>query len=270
MRWQIQLICKKMGLNIKKLLFAAFCVLGGIGLIGFFFGLFQYKNAEESLRKAESVVLQYQKTIPTDSETEIKSISADAIIDIERLQKENSDVIGYIEIPDTVISYPVMQSAEKDYYLNHDFYGKRSVYGSIYIDPACYEDGIVTLLYGHNMKNGSMFGSLKQYLNSEYLKEHSEIYYTTKDGLSVYQICAIFHGMTTDENLTTCLIPYTNTEFDRLKSIITESGNVYENFESTDHLLILSTCTGSQRKRRLFVVARRTETFDTEGFYDSE
>ena len=82
-------------------------------------------------------------------------------VDIAGLQRVNPDVVAYLQIPDTAVSYPVMRSDEPGYYLTRDFDGIRSVYGSIYVDAACYENGPVTLLHGHNMKNGTMFGSLK-------------------------------------------------------------------------------------------------------------
>ena len=72
-----------------------------------------------------------------------------------------------------------MHSDEPGYYLTRDFDGTRSVYGSIYVDAACYENGPVTLLHGHNMKNGTMFHTLLNYVKADFWKEHPTITFDT-------------------------------------------------------------------------------------------
>ena len=229
----------------RILLSAASIALIVVSAAGLTFGMLRYTKADKGLKHADSVIAEYTYTVTEN------------LVDIAGLQRVNPDVAAYLQIPDTAISYPVMHSDEPGYYLTRDFDGTRSVYGSIYVDAACYENGPVTLLHGHNMKNGTMFGSLKRYRDPEYANSHENVRYTTKDGMEIYQVCAVYDGSVRNLDLMKCTIPYTQEEFDQLKTYITENGAIREDFTWDDKLLVLSTCTGSDKNKRLYVMCKK-------------
>lgn len=86
-------------------------------------------------------------------------------MDLPALQQVNSDVIGWIAIPGTEISYPLVQDTDNDYYLTHTWNQNSSAVGAIFMDCRCSADfsGFNTIVYGHRMNNGSMFAALKHY-----------------------------------------------------------------------------------------------------------
>lgn len=86
------------------------------------------------------------------------------------LYKENSDLIGWLSIDGMEIDYPVMQCEDDEYYLHHDFYGNDSKYGCLYVrKEADINTGSNFIIYGHNMKDGSMFGDLDSYLKESFI-----------------------------------------------------------------------------------------------------
>lgn len=117
-------------------------------------------------------------------------------INFDELQAENPDTIGWIKVPDTNIDYPIVQGTDNDFYLNHDFYGKESVGGSIYLDFESQGDfvGRNNILYGHNMKNGSMFKDVIYYKDEEYFKEHQYFSIYTPDREIKLKAVACYYG----------------------------------------------------------------------------
>lgn len=85
--------------------------------------------------------------------------------------EKNEDYVAYLYIPDTEIEYPVVQR-NNSYYLNHNFYGEKNAHGTIFLDENCSTEDPVLLLHGHHMKDGTMFGSLKQYRDKEIGRAH--------------------------------------------------------------------------------------------------
>ena len=103
-------------------------------------------------------------------------------VNFVELKKINKEIYAWINIPGTVIDYPILRSAaDNAYYLNHTAEGKSSAYGAIYTEG--YNDtdfaDFNTVIYGHNMKNNTMFGSLPKYSKQEYYEEHSVLYLLT-------------------------------------------------------------------------------------------
>lgn len=115
-------------------------------------------------------------------------------VDFADLQENtNEDIYAWIYIPDTQIDYPVLQHpTDNSYYLNYNLDGSRGYPGCIYTENYNKKDfsDPVTVLYGHNMKNGSMFAGLHKYSDSTYMEEHPYVYIYTEDRLLVYEIFA--------------------------------------------------------------------------------
>ena len=111
---------------------------------------------------------------------------------LSKLKKRNSDVVGYLEIPDTTISYPVMQTKdEPDFYLNHDIDKNYSFYGTPYLSAYCdLEKSDNLIIYGHNINGGRMFGALTQYKDESFYKKHKDVYFTT-ESKEKYEIFAV-------------------------------------------------------------------------------
>ena len=119
-------------------------------------------------------------------------------VDFADLQENtNEDIYAWIHIPDTKIDYPVLQHpTDNSYYLNHNLDGSRGYPGCIYTEDYNKKDftDSNTVLYGHNMKNGTMFAGLHKYGDSEYLEEHPYIYIYTEEGLLAYEIFAAYQS----------------------------------------------------------------------------
>ncbi len=152
-----------------------FLISGGLTLRSY---LADKKAQEEYERLAREAAQTTQETLiieeTEETETEPEKEAYQSPYDFDVLKGENPDTIGWIDIPDTKISYPIVQGTDNDFYLKHDFHGEASVAGSIYLDYESEGDfeGRNNILYGHNMKNGSMFKDVVRYKDPAYFKEH--------------------------------------------------------------------------------------------------
>ena len=129
------------------------------------------------------------------------------------------------------ISYPVMYTpSEPQKYLRRSFYGQYSQSGVPFLDGRCSTDGGNLIIYGHNMKNGTMFSDLKKYLNTNFLNSHRTVRLETADGVFLFTVTEVRRTNTAD--------PW----YDRIDA------------EDGRHL-ILSTCYGSGKDGRLLIIA---------------
>ena len=222
--------------------------------------LLQYQEENEKLNQVTEIVATYTIEQPAVSMLSKTTIESESFVDINGLQNENPDVVGFVEIPGTQVAYPVMKSQEQDYYIRRGFDGKRSVYGSIYMDNVCYEDGANIVLYGHNMKSGKMFGTLRHYLDPEYKNTHKEIRYITQDKIACYEVCAVFTASANEEELVKNLVPYTEQEIKKLNAYLKKHGNMTEDLTWGDQLITLATCEYTQKNGRLFVIGKLADT----------
>lgn len=114
-------------------------------------------------------------------------------IDFSNLKAENPDTVGWIEIPDTDISYPVVQAKDNDEYLTHSFSGAKNSSGAIFLDAESQSDlmGMHTIIYGHHMRDGSMFAQLVKFKDADFFAAHDEIVlYTPERTLRLTVIAA--------------------------------------------------------------------------------
>ena len=112
-------------------------------------------------------------------------------LDLDALRAVNTDVVGWISIPGTVVSYPLMQGTDNEYYLSHNWKKEYSYSGSLMM--AYYADRAMTdfhtIVYGHHMRNETMLGSLKHYFgNPDYWKSHPSVYIVLDDMIYQYDI----------------------------------------------------------------------------------
>ena len=170
----------------------------------------------------------------TDTETETSAEPTEQPVaghNIQALIAENADCIGWLSIDGTSISYPVMYTpSEPQKYLRRSFYGKYSQSGVPFLDGRCSTVGGNLIIYGHNMKNGTMFSDLKKYLNTNFLNSHRTVRLETADGVFLFTVTEVRRTNTAD--------PW----YDRIDA------------EDGRHL-ILSTCYGSGKDGRLLIIA---------------
>lgn len=144
----------------------------------------EYDSMQKFIRIAEGT----SDTEGTDETEQVRK--SNVIIDFESLQRENPDCIGWLYFPNLEISYPIMQGEDNEEYLRHTFGGEYKTAGSIFVDFANAPDFTDknTLIYGHNMKNGSMFGQLKNYEEEDFFRENPGFFIETPEGSSYYSI----------------------------------------------------------------------------------
>lgn len=205
-------------------------------------------------------------TIPEGSEgTPDDDDSSSILPEYRALYELNPHMVGWITVPGTDIDYPVMQSVDQpNLYLDHDFYGESSKWGCIYVREACDVftpcDNVV--IYGHHMKDGSMFAGLDAYKKKDYWEENQYLTFDTIYEHHTYQIIAVFK---TSANIGQGFSYHIfNTakdegEFDQFMETVHRL-QMYDTgltAEYGDMLITLSTCEYTLNNGRFVVIAKR-------------
>lgn len=176
---------------------------------------------------------------------------------VDKLRKRSQDVIGYLEIPDTTISYPVMQSKDNpDFYLNHDIDKNYSFYGTPYLSAYCdLEKSDNLIIYGHNINGGKMFGALIQLRDENFYKKHKNILFTTKDKKK-YKIFSVISVNKNDFPYWKCVMAQDESDYDTFINKAKQY-SIYD-IDITpkygEKILTLSTCDNSRGDDYRFVV----------------
>ncbi len=241
---------KKILVVFGFILVIAGVVLGGVGLKNYL----AEKNAGK-LYEELKVNMDIEPIVKLPSVGEERMENP---IDFDSLTAQYPDVYAWIRIPGTKVDYPIVQrEGDNGYYLNHTIDGKKKTEGSIYTEDyngKDFEDAN-TVIYGHNMKNGSMFKTLHKYKDKQFLLDNSEIYIYQKDKVLKYKIFAAYiydnrHLMLSfdfeDENI------FRN----YLNNVLTKrdiSSNINTNVDVTadDRIITLSTCNNNEKQRYL-------------------
>ncbi len=238
-----------------------------------------YWRARQSSLQAQSAAGLGQSSVETMPEPEVPLIPEPPVqpeyrpleeeaqhlwqVDLESLRQVNEDVLGWISVPGTQLDYPILQGEDNQYYLNHMWQGKRNAAGSVFLESQMAPDfsGFNTILYAHNMKNGSMFGSLRQYRTQSHWQEHPCIYVVDDSGIHRYEIFAAFEaevrGYTYRLDVNTPEKKQAFLDYSAERSVIkTELAPTAE-----DSVITLSTCTGNGYDHRWVVQGVLTGTF---------
>ena len=190
-----------------------------------------------------------------EGETFYKNVLPSSNIkDINKLENEYEGATGYIDIPNTNISYPIMQGEDNSYYLKHLPNGDRNKMGSIFLDYR--NNGFNdknTIIYGHNFNNGTMFSDLLNYKSFEFYKNHSNYKIYTSDKVIEVAIFAVYIADATKDELP---INFESTDFDDYLDMVLESNliNSEVSIDSEDNLITLCTCSNGSWKNRLIVI----------------
>ena len=185
------------------------------------------ENAELPMTEAPAESVTEMETEPSAEPTEQPAAERN----IQALIAENSDCIGWLSIDGTTISYPVMHTpSDPQKYLRRNFYGKYSQSGAPFLDGRCDLQNSNLIIYGHNMRNGTMFSNLKRYVDRDFLNAHRTVKFETADGIRYFTVTKVLRTDITDA------------WYDRIAA---EDGRQ----------LILSTCYGSGKDGRLLIIA---------------
>ena len=261
--------------KILLVLLAVIC-LGCAVKVGY--QIFQYDQGDKTYAEAEALVdLPDLSSLPAPTLPQVDSSSssssdtsstpepvyvdpyADALrnMDFTALREVNDDILGWILIPDTKISYPLVQGDDNEYYLNRTWRKTRNSVGAIFMECQNSSDlsDFNTIIYGHRMNNSSMFGILKSFKNQSFWASHPYVYITDDNGSHRYEIFAAYEvsvegdtyrlGFSSDASKQS-FIDYC------LSQSVIDTGitpTVY------DRILTLSTCTGNGHATRWVVQA---------------
>ena len=213
------------------LLLSAAAVLAGVNIYS---ELRQQREEKEDFAAVSQIAEPTVTTAQTESEQAEPTEEPAAERNIPALIAANTDCIGWLSIDGTNISYPIMHTPhDPQKYLRRNFYGKYSQSGVPFLDGRCDIQSTNMIIYGHNMRNGTMFSELKKYVNRDFLNAHRTVKFETADGVQTFTVAEVLKTNTSDA------------WYDRIAA---EDGRQ----------LILSTCYGSGKDGRLLIIAAET------------
>lgn len=201
-----------------------------------------------------------QPAVPKDQEAESVSPKPhEQSLRLSHFAEEYSDAAIWLQIPDTMLDYPVMLGADNQFYLNHLPNGDKNALGSLFLDCRTNEDSVHLVVYGHNGLSGKMFGLLKQYESQDYFLEHKTLTVATSDAIYV---CPIFSVRRVEAGGNAYRLEFddNNSLTDYINQAAAES--LYQidvELEDTARVLTLSTCTGWLNLRFIVQAVMRQE-----------
>lgn len=227
-----------------------------------FFGLFL-----NSLRTAANERQSFEELSNT-MESSTTEFSEDRTARLKSLAAKNGDLVAWLSIDGTPLSYPVMCTPDDpEHYLKRDFDGESSNSGVPFLGEDCTVDSDNVIVYGHNMRDGSMFASLLKYAEQSYLSDHPIVRFDTLEGPGKFEVIAAFRETVGDGEDSSAFRYYeyggrlSKKRFAEFVSKAKERSLVTADADASygDQLLTLSTCSYHAKDGRFVVVAKRTE-----------
>lgn len=227
----------------------------------------QYEGTIENLREMVYLPGAEAAGVPEGEGKKKTGRSAKAVIDFKLLSEINQDICAWLNIPDTEIDYPVLyHEGDAEFYLHRDLYRKNSVYGSLFFAEGCIpvQKDVSLLVYGHHMKDGSMFAGLMEFKQKKYYEKHPYLYLYTPECYYRYQIAAVVLTDISKENPDAFYcdnyidLSDPGTFEDMARKIAQKE--LYQTdvtMEAGDQILMLSTCEYSSENGRLVVIAKQ-------------
>ena len=221
--------------NYKISLFCSLLLVFLVSVIMIFGELSSQKKDADTFKELKEIGNEFISDEPIEPRNEVNTFleteENKKCRHIEIYRNQNSECIGWIFIDGTNVDYPVMHSPNSPQkYLKTNFYGSYSQSGVPFLDSRCNLVNTNLIIYGHNMKNGTMFSDLKKYLKADFKNTHKTIKFETVEGIKNYTVTDVIR---TDIN-----------------------DGLYKNILSEERLLILSTCYGSSKSGRLLIIAK--------------
>lgn len=262
-------------------------LLKGVCLFFIFLGILQFltnglqyfahkreqKNLREVFEQAQDKQIDGQASGDEEEKLQEEEWEAEKTKEMlskfEELYEQNSDIVGWLSIEGTKINYPVMQSEDDDeYYLHRSFQKEEDKYGSLYVRQRAdvFTPGTNFVIYGHNMRDGSMFGELDRFTEESFFKEHPLISFDTLYEERTYEIVSVFLSQVyrQDQEVFKYYQFYqadTEEEFNcfyqNIKKLALYDTGVEAEYGDT--FLTLSTCAYHVEEGRLVVVAKKLD-----------
>ena len=247
--------------RLTKILFIFFIIIFvcGIGYLTYYL-YDRNKNNKDNEEILNNIEIDESKI--TESKTE-------RMIQLEELQKENEEIIGWLEIEGTNINYPVLQTSDNDYYLTHNYKKEKASTGSIFLDKDfdLINGSSNYLIYGHRNKSGLMFEDLIKYAEEDFYKEHTKVKFTTNKDDSIYEVLSVFYSRVyykSEKNVFRYYYFVNANNEQEYNDFVNNAKKVslYDTGVTAkygDQLLTLSTCEYSQEDGRFAVVCKKIE-----------
>lgn len=257
--------------ELKRKLVVAFCAVVALGCFGYF-GVYYYfadrtqTNYEKLSNLKGSHALSSVAPSVTIHYTEDEEIELTVLEEYETLYSKNRSLIGWLKIDGTNIDYPVMQTTNNEYYLDHNYEQEYDRNGSLFLDADCnvVHRNTNLIIYGHHMKSGKMFGNLNKYSSESYYKKHSTIQFDTIYEKGTYEVMYVFRSRIFNEDeivfkyyqfLDAASEKEFNSNMSEMAALSLYDTGVTASYG--DELLTLSTCDSSEEEGRFVVVAKR-------------
>lgn len=271
MQKEIKSVLKKN--EIRRKIIVILCSLIAIGCFGYY-GVYYYYSDKTQTQYEDLADLKGSNALATGRpnvvihRTEEEEIELTVLEEYQTLYNKNKKLIGWLKIDDTNIDYPVMQTSNNEYYLDHNYNQEYDKNGSLFLDADCdvVHRSTNLIIYGHHMKSGKMFGNLNKYSSESYYKDHSKIQFDTIYEKGTYEVMYVFRSRIYNEDE----VVFKYYQFLNAVSEQEFSSNMQEMKELSmydtgvtasygDSLLTLSTCDNSEEDGRFVVVAKKIE-----------
>ncbi len=258
--------------EMKRKLLVAVCMIVAIGCFGYFGVYYFYAGRTEAgyanLAQLKGSGLLNQVNNVTIHYTEEEEVDLQILEEYQTLYNKNKSLIGWLKIDDTNIDYPVMQTSNNEYYLDHNFNQEYDKNGSLFLDADCdvVHRNTNLIIYGHHMKSGKMFGNLNKYSSESYYKDHSRIQFDTIYEKGTYEIMYVFRSRIYNEDevvfkyyqfLDAASEKEFESDMQEMAALSLYDTGVTASYG--DELLTLSTCDNSEEDGRFVVVAKRVD-----------
>lgn len=259
-------------------LLALSIILSIIYIISFFLSR---KQAKEESNLLNTIKIEGNTTINEVKENDEKMYTNEMVVEIpkkenerivkvKKLKEENSDIVGWLEIKDTNINYPVLQGKDNQYYMTHNYKKEKSKNGSIFLTKD-YDWNIPSsnlLIYGHNLNNGTMFQELLKYEKQSFYEKHPVIRFTTEKEDAEFEIISVFKSRVYYKSEKNVFRYYyfvnTRNEEEYNEFVKNAKKEALYNIEATakygEQLITLSTCSYHVEDGRFAVVAKKVKS----------
>ena len=207
-----------------------------------------YKDKTNNNKIAEQI----KSTVIVEDKNEDEN-KEEYTVDFNKLKEQNNETVAWIKVNNTNVEYPVVRATNNSFYLNHSFDKSKNSAGWIFADYKNKFDNTDKniVIYGHNMRDGSMFGSLKNILNEEWYNntENMNITFLTENGNYIYKVFSIYKIESEDYYIKTDFS--TDNEYQKFLNIIKERSikNFDVKLNVDDKILTLSTCANNNKYR---------------------
>ena len=229
---------------------------------------YEKEVAKNTLEDEERVIEENEETV-IGKDTEEQKKETERMLQVKQLQGQNTDIVGWLEIENTNINYPVLQGADNNYYMTHNYKNEKSKNGSIFLE-ANYNWNIPSnnlLIYGHNLGNGMMFQELLKYEKKSFYQEHPVIRFTTAEEDTEYEIISVFKSRVyykSEKNVFRYYYFINNESEEEYNEFVKNAKNaslypIDATASYGDQLITLSTCSYYVEDGRFVVVGRKIE-----------